>query len=98
MTQPSRVRTGVAAVLGLCVAACSGAPQVRVVSTPPSANIYVNGELVGSTPQTIELPFGESPRVYVQVTHPTRQARLVILTEDTLPPDGEQAFDLPLGN
>lgn len=66
----------VLACAGLC--ACGGASYVRVLSVnPPDASVYINGERVGqgsSRPYTFD--FRETPRIYVQATHPDYQPEI----------------------
>jgi hypothetical protein len=60
------------------LAACGGAGYVRVLSVnPPDASVYINGERVGqgsSRPYTFD--FSQTPRVYVQATHPDYQPEI----------------------
>ncbi len=77
------------------LAACGGAPRVRITSQPETARIYVNGVLVGNTPADVALPFNECARVYVQVVHPAgRMVGEQIYTKENLPEDGQKSFEL----
>ena len=68
------------------LAACGGAPRVRITSQPETARIYVNG---------VALPFNECARVYVQVVHPAgRMVGEQIYTKENLPEDGQKSFEL----
>jgi hypothetical protein len=84
--------------LAVLTTACSSNRALLVVSNPPSATVYVTGTRVGDTPINVIMPFDASPRAFVQVAHPQRQSRMVILTPLTMPDSGEQAFDLPVGS
>lgn len=70
----------------LCLAGCSSSTYMHMMSVnPPDASVYINGERVGqgsSRPQQFD--FTNSPRLYVQATHPDYQPEMEWFTAEKL--------------
>jgi len=54
------------ALASLCAAACAHYQNVGVVSDPPGADVYLDGELVGKTPTELEVGRDAAHTVYLK--------------------------------
>lgn len=67
---------GVAFLL-MCVLCGCGKPHATIATDPPGASIWVNGELIGPSPQTIECPASDEVRIRVTMPGKLPAERLI---------------------
>jgi len=73
------------AVTGLLVSACVAYQRVGIESAPDAAEVYLDGELVGTTPLELRVPTGADHSVFLKKEG--FQPRMVVLDQNQ-PGDG----------
>jgi hypothetical protein len=88
-----RVAVAVAAVVAVCLSGCTRAPQITVTSDPPGAAVWVDGDLRGPAPQTLEVPRGDAG-LALRVVLPGYADGEAVLRRGALPADGRLVMKL----